>query len=523
MALNNDSSEFRADGFEGIGNQFSNFSVVRETSHNVLSRAQRYGQWWLLKSLKADEADEPVFQEMLRKEFELMIQLQHPHIVRAFSLEPVNGMGMCIVMEWIEGETLLEFLRKEHDISIKERLIDEVLDALAYLQQKGVAHRDLKPENIMLTRSGNSMKLIDFGLADSDQHSVLKQAGGTQGYMAPEQEAGSQCDIRNDIYSFGVMLKEMNLGRRYNQVADRCMQPLELRFQTIDELEEALKAARDKKKSLMTSPWFLAMAATIVVLAAGIAVSLNKIHKLNQANDPNAQDYEDYTPSNLKLGEEPTLKIVNPDFHGLKGYGWTMADNCRANFFNEGTISAGSFYITTFDMWQIVHNLEPGVYELSVHAFHRPDSGDWTKWHYEHAEDQEDGHVYVTAELYADTTSIRLLNWATECNSEPLPDDKIFFEEMVKDEVPNALAAAGYYFNHGHYLNKLRFTLDDKDSVRIGLRQTTMRENALSWVVFDTFRLRKIEKSDEKEYTPEGVQLRRRHHTDYGDEQLNPD
>ena len=104
---NIESSDFISDGFEGIGTRFSNISVVRETVHNVLARAQRYGQWWLLKGLKADEAGEPVFQEMLRKEFEMMIQFQHPHVVRAFSIEPVEGLGICIVMEWIEGDTLL--------------------------------------------------------------------------------------------------------------------------------------------------------------------------------------------------------------------------------------------------------------------------------------------------------------------------------------------------------------------------------------------------------------------------------
>ena len=146
----------------------------------------------------------------------------------------------------------------------------------------------------------------------------------------------------------------------------------------------------------------------------------------------------------------------------------------------------------TFDMWQMVHDLEPGRYELSVHAYHRPDSGDWSKWHYEHAEDKENGTVYSTAELYADSVSVRLLNWAAEANTEPLPDDPIFCEETVKDEIPQALTAAGYYFNHGHYLNKLEFTLAGKDSVRIGIRLPVKRENSLSVVAFDTFRLRKL-------------------------------
>ena len=168
MMDNIESSDFISDGFEGIGTRFSNISVVRETVHNVLARAQRYGQWWLLKGLKADEAGEPVFQEMLRKEFEMMIQFQHPHVVRAFSIEPVEGLGICIVMEWIEGDTLLHFLQKDLSRETKEKLVDELLDALLYLQEKGVAHRDLKPENVMVTYNGNTVKLIDFGLADSD-------------------------------------------------------------------------------------------------------------------------------------------------------------------------------------------------------------------------------------------------------------------------------------------------------------------------------------------------------------------
>ena len=509
MMDNIESSDFISDGFEGIGTRFSNISVVRETVHNVLARAQRYGQWWLLKGLKADEAGEPVFQEMLRKEFEMMIQFQHPHVVRAFSIEPVEGLGICIVMEWIEGDTLLHFLQKGLSRETKEKLVDELLDALLYLQEKGVAHRDLKPENVMVTYNGNTVKLIDFGLADSDQYAVLKQAGGTEGYMSPEQGIGNRADTRNDIYSFGVILKEMEMGKGYEKVAARCMAPIDERPQRIEEVSAMMKKTRGRRHGLWSSRWILILSFIAVAMAVVAGVSLYKWDKLAH---PGPQDYEDYTPSNLQTDEEPTLKIVNPDFHGGKGYGWTTADNHHGGFVNIGDISCGSFYIQTFNMWQVVHDLEPGEYELSVHAFHRPDSGDWSKWHYEHADDKEDGCVYSTAELYADTVSVRLLNWAAECNSEPLPDDPMFAEELVVDEIPNGLTAAGYYFNHGHYLNKLRFTLEGKDSVKIGLRQLTTRKNSLSWVAFDTFRLRKIEKcSEEKE--PENVKFRRRHKT----------
>ena len=487
--LVNSSTNTFMNNFDGIDNQFTHLSVVRQTSHNLLVRGQRYGQWWLLKCLLPEHRDAPVYQEMLRKEFELMIHLQHPNIVRTFSLENVADYGMCIVMEWIEGVTLRTFIESKPDSDALTAAALELVKPLEYIHQKGIVHRDLKPENVMVTNTGNSIKLIDFGLADSDTYAVLKQSGGTDGYMSPEQAAGGNPDVRHDIYSLGMILKYMSLGSRFDKIASRCTASPDKRYQKISEVGEALQKASSKSRGFVGSLWFWLMTAVIAVLLAVSAVSIFRL--LNVKND-DGNDYEPYIPENLGLGEEPTLKIVNPDFHGSTGYGWFFSSNVHPGFVNQGNITAGVFYMQTFDMWQMVHDLEPGRYELSVHAYHRPDSGDWSKWHYEHAEDKENGTVYSTAELYADSVSVRLLNWAAEANTEPLPDDPIFCEETVKDEIPQALTAAGYYFNHGHYLNKLEFTLAGKDSVRIGIRLPVKRENSLSVVAFDTFRLRKL-------------------------------
>jgi serine/threonine protein kinase len=115
MTSDKDFSDFVYHGFEGIESSFTNISVVRNSSHNILLKARRYGQWWLLKGLLPEEKDEPVFQEMLRKEFEILIQLQHPNVVRAFSIEQVEEWGICIVMEWVEGDTLLEYMKTAPD------------------------------------------------------------------------------------------------------------------------------------------------------------------------------------------------------------------------------------------------------------------------------------------------------------------------------------------------------------------------------------------------------------------------
>lgn len=486
-------SDFLHKGFEGIGTYFTGVTVVRRSAHNMLLKAMRYGQWWMLKTLLPEEKEQPVFQEMLRKEFEILIRMQHPFVVRAFSIENLEEWGPAIVMEWVEGDTLDAFLQKKPEESRRLKLADQIAEALEYVHQCGIVHRDLKPSNVMVTRNGENIKLIDFGLADSDSYAVLKQAGGTDGYMAPEQERGDVPDVRNDIYSFGVMLREMGLDKRFDSVVSRCLEPIDRRYHNMRELEEALKVKSRKKTHLVKRKWLWITGALAIALGVLAAASLYKLYKIERKDDPGVQDYEDYIPEDLTFGEEPTLKIVNPDFHGEKGYGWKFAPNLSPIFIDEREINCGAFYMETFDMWQTIHGLDPGRYEVRVSAFHRPDSGHWSMWHYEHAADQEGGRAYSTAELYADTASVRLLNWAAEANSEPLPNDKMFFEEHVKDEVPNAIRAAGYYFNHGHYINMLEFTVPEgTDSVRIGIRLPVMRERSLSWVVFDRFRIRKL-------------------------------
>ena len=494
MAKDKDYSDFLPDGFEGIENHFTNISVVSRSSHNMLLKALRFGQWWMLKCLLPEEKDQPVYQEMLRKEFEILMQMQHLNVVRAFSVENVKGWGPCIIMEWVEGETLLAFLNKQPDKHKLLKLAVEIAEAIEYIHKKGIVHRDIKPSNVMVTHNGENVKLIDFGLADSDIYAVLKQSGGTEGYMAPEQSDGDGPDIRNDIYSFGVILQQMNLGKQFDSIVNHCLEPIDRRYHNMTEVKEALSTKSMRSSKTVPRKWLWGMLALVIALAVVAAVSLYRLRAYERFNDPDAQDYDDYVPEDLTLGEEPTLKIVNPDFHGTKGYGWKYDSNSPPFFLDEGGISAGHFYIQTFDLWQTIHGLEPGRYEVRVSAFHRPDSGHWSLWHYEHATDQENGTVYSTAELYADTASVRLLNWAAEANSEPLPDDKMFFEEQVKDEIPNAIRAAGYYFNHGHYINMLEFTVgENSDSVRIGIRLTAMRPQSLSWVVFDRFRIRKLD------------------------------
>lgn len=107
-----------------------------------------------------------------------------------------DEIGPCIVIEYIDGLTLDAFLETKPSRQTRRKVIEQLVDALAYIHTKQVVHRDLRPSNILITRNGNNLKIIDFGLSDADDYAILKQSAGTLKYMAPEQ--------KNVIYETGV-------------------------------------------------------------------------------------------------------------------------------------------------------------------------------------------------------------------------------------------------------------------------------------------------------------------------------
>ena len=153
-----------------------------------LVKVKRQGRWFLLKGLKSELQGQAVYLELLKKEYELMVQLDHPNIVKAYAKELNDQLGPCIAMEYIDGVTLDQYLESKPSWQARRKVVDQLVDALAYIHSNQVIHRDLKPSNILVTRNGNNVKIIDFGLSDADGYAVLKQSAGTVKYMAPEQK-----------------------------------------------------------------------------------------------------------------------------------------------------------------------------------------------------------------------------------------------------------------------------------------------------------------------------------------------
>lgn len=143
--------------------------------------------------------------------------LSHPNIVTIYEAGEDNGRHF-IAMEYLEGKTLREVLDTEGQLTPERagEIAREVCSALGYAHANGVVHRDIKPDNIQILPSGH-VKITDFGIARIMEEPTLTADGqvfGTPSYMAPEQVAGKPIDSRTDLFSLGIVLFEMLVGRK---------------------------------------------------------------------------------------------------------------------------------------------------------------------------------------------------------------------------------------------------------------------------------------------------------------------
>ena len=297
-------SGYLLDSFEGISRQFTDVTILNTSKVNIVAKAKRYGRWWLLKGLNKQVANETAYIQRLRKELELLMQLEHHFVVSTVGLEIVEDLGNCIVMEYVEGTTLKEWLREKHTCKDRKRIAIQLGEAVDYIHTKGIVHRDLKPENIIITKNGNNVKLTDFGLADSCSYAILKQPAGTPQYMSPEQMQTAVADVRNDIYSLGIVYSEMNLGYGFKHIIHRCLKPIELRYQNVSELRNAI---RKQEKITAISAWS-AIVLLVVVAAFIIVTQTLRISELRQQMSHNKQE---------QIGIQETVSSLNDSLERL--------------------------------------------------------------------------------------------------------------------------------------------------------------------------------------------------------------
>ena len=297
-------SGYLLDSFEGISRQFTDVTILNTSKVNIVAKAKRYGRWWLLKGLNKQVANETAYIQRLRKELELLMQLEHHFVVSTVGLEIVEDLGNCIVMEYVEGTTLKEWLREKHTYKDRKRIAIQLGEAVDYIHTKGIVHRDLKPENIIITKNGNNVKLTDFGLADSCSYAILKQPAGTPQYMSPEQMQTAVADVRNDIYSLGIVYSKMNLGYGFKHIIHRCLKPIEFRYRNVSEM---LNAIRKRDKITTIFAW-VAIISLVVVAALIVVTQALRISELRQQMSHNKQE---------QIGIQETVSSLNDSLDRL--------------------------------------------------------------------------------------------------------------------------------------------------------------------------------------------------------------
>lgn len=299
----------KSSGFIGTDIQpESEFAEVKllhssEEGYAQLYTVRRHGKLYVLKGLKQPYKDQPLYGQLLRKEYEIGYYLDHPNICKVLGWEETKDYGPCILMEFIDGETLTDFLHKKQTrLPILKKIVGEICEALSYIHSKQIIHRDLKPENILITYIGQHVKLIDFGFSDSSDFQILKSPAGTLSYMAPEQQAGQPIDERADIYSLGMVLKDIcdvlpNAGLKKN--AERCTRTKpEERYQSVKELNAAIQSISEWK-----FPKWLIGLLVVAVIAIIFIGSLLLSSETSQGNNAAIQQ-TDEVPAAIITEEE---------------------------------------------------------------------------------------------------------------------------------------------------------------------------------------------------------------------------
>lgn len=211
-------------------------------------------------------------------------ELVHPNIVNIYDVEEADNP--YIVMEYVEGMDLKEYIHNNHPIPYKKSLaiMNQILEAVEYAHHNGIIHRDLKPQNILIDHDGN-VKITDFGIAVALSQNSITQTNSLLGsvhYLSPEQARGSMATKQSDIYSLGILLYELLTGDvpfdgesavsialkhfqnslpSLRQIDNRIPQPLEnvvlkstakdahQRYESISEMKEDLRTSLSPERS----------------------------------------------------------------------------------------------------------------------------------------------------------------------------------------------------------------------------------------------------------------------------------
>ena len=170
-----------------------------------------------VKVLRPEFVDDEEFLAKFKREAEAVANISHPNIVNVYDVG-CDGKVNYIVMEYVDGQNLKEIIKSEGTLDEYTALdiTKQIAKALGAAHKKGVIHRDIKPHNILISKEGRNVKVADFGIAKAATNSTMTNIGsiiGSVHYFSPEQAKGKPVKNNADLYSLGIVLYEMLLGK----------------------------------------------------------------------------------------------------------------------------------------------------------------------------------------------------------------------------------------------------------------------------------------------------------------------
>ena len=228
-------------------------------------------RFYVRKQLSTEFKDVELYKNLLRKEFEIGQQLDHPNIVRYVFITD-DDTGLYVFMDYLKGDTLQTLLAKEDKVLNEplpfiNNLVSHLSAAFNYLHDKGIFHGDVSPSNIVYNKELNKFFLIDLGFAVTDNY--IKLGGGTESFAAPEAFADPRrINATSDIFSFGKVVEQIVAAKGINKyktiVAKCCAAEQSNRYQDFYEVANAFGLTERKKR------WLLALAVPVALIVGSL-------------------------------------------------------------------------------------------------------------------------------------------------------------------------------------------------------------------------------------------------------------
>ena len=243
--------------------------------------ANNHGKKVIVKALKAECANDAACKASLRQEYETTSMLDNKYIRKALDFTNIEGLGECIVFEYVDGKSLAEHVRVG-TLSEKQvkSILTEVCDGLNFLHRNGLVHCNLNPENVMVSANDGHVKLIDIGVPETKQDADRELLIKEMEFVAPEIIKGEDFDSRADIYSIGKIMEfigERNISKQFHAAATHCTQfSKEQRFDTISDVRSAISKGHSFVKIIILVVVAAIVAALAIIYVPKIRANVEK-------------------------------------------------------------------------------------------------------------------------------------------------------------------------------------------------------------------------------------------------------